>query len=110
MFQSTLPQGERHKPDLVAVNTELVSIHAPAGGATGTGTGVGTGVLVSIHAPAGGATMAISLQLFANLEFQSTLPQGERLASPTTPSNSIYVSIHAPAGGATSERIMCGKV
>ena len=79
----------------------LVSIHAPAGGATGifktlhlrrgsfnprsrrgsdllTVKDAVTFVAVSIHAPAGGATFTSKYQTQIVGEFQSTLPQGER--------------------------------
>ena len=59
-----------------------VSIHAPAGGATGAGSKAQVNGAVSIHAPAGGATF---------------LCFNPRMALP--------VSIHAPAGGATEK---CG--
>ena len=78
-FQSTLPRGERpldiisgalrfsFNPrsrggsDLCCIVSPLcrmVSIHAPAGGATHTFNGFIDGSFVSIHAPAGGATQA----------------------------------------------------
>ena len=79
LFQSTRPRGARllRRPALLAV--ELVSIHAPAGGAT-IGEMRAAGIPdVSIHAPAGGATLGY--EHLAILAFR--------------------VSIHAPAGGAT---------
>ena len=76
-----------------------ISIHAPAWGAT-----VDIGLIhgrghISIHAPAWGAT------LFTNrpncvLEFQSTLPHGERHEEPAY-TLVLKISIHAPAWGAT---------
>ncbi len=60
----------------------LVSIHAPAGGATIEVTVVELDGKVSIHAPAGGAT---------SVTFNSSV--------------SNHVSIHAPAGGATFARL-----
>ena len=59
----------------------IVSIHAPAGGATPqTDTNI-TIVGVSIHAPAGGATLWCGFWCFEKLTFQSTLPRGERRMS-----------------------------
>ena len=56
----------------------LVSIHAPAWGATCVKIISAICEIVSIHAPAWGATPALSIK-FDNLpEFQSTLPRGER--------------------------------
>ena len=60
----------------------LVSIHAPAWGATGQLRDVGIRKRVSIHAPAWGATFVLSLY----------------------PENFRMVSIHAPAWGATRRR------
>jgi len=54
-----------------------VSIHAPAGGATGAPDRCVVQCLVSIHAPAGGATNWPSFHRQVHL-FQSTLPRGER--------------------------------
>ena len=55
---------------------------------------------ISIHAPARGAT---KLQLMKDGDglFQSTLPRGERLGQPICIIDSILISIHAPARGAT---------
>ena len=100
VFQSTLPQGERlagraicirvigfnprsrRGSDIIcrqhAPSRALVSIHAPAGGATAGLRHRGRYDHVSIHAPAGGATRL-------------------RPGSPRK-----QVSIHAPAGGATA--------
>ena len=57
----------------------LISIHAPARGATEQVFGNGSAIAISIHAPARGATLykILSNQLF--IQFQSTLPRGERL-------------------------------
>ena len=55
-FQSTLPQGARRAAKCAQ----------------------GTGAEVSIHAPAGGATGASVQQRTVRLEFQSTRPQGAR--------------------------------
>ena len=101
-FQSTHPRGVRHVDELVKAGAEVVSIHAPAWGATwkcgskwgavfcfNPRTRVGCDVtrsryrrhaLVSIHAPAWGAT------------------RGGLLGHAGQP-----VSIHAPAWGATFE-------
>ncbi len=102
----------------------LVSIHAPARGATShaamrivgrigfnprprAGGDVVTSarrhadVRVSIHAPARGATIARRLQP-TMLEFQSTPPRGGRPAQPLIVGESAVVSIHAPARGATA--------
>ena len=57
VFQFTLPRGERRVAALEDERRALVSIHAPAGGATSSATpGHRSVIVVSIHAPAGGAT------------------------------------------------------
>ena len=78
LFQSTLPRGERRNTMPRFCDSNIVSIHAPTGGATCC---IHCSILlhaVSIHAPTGGAT------------------GGNRRGHPSNP-----VSIHAPTGGAT---------
>ena len=77
-FQSTLPHGERHKKHGYSVAVSIVSIHAPARG----------------------ATWHISHSDFPRL-FQSTLPHGERQLYCELSVIYTQVSIHAPARGAT---------
>ena len=78
MFQSTRPRGARLKTMKNHTNKDVVSIHAPAGGATEHCEHISAMLNVSIHAPAGGATKPCK----QNNVFR-------------------FVSIHAPAGGAT---------
>jgi len=77
-----------------------VSIHAPAWGATLTGDLAKLGVEVSIHAPAWGATIFERTQLRAKWSFNPRTRMG---CDPAVQSIclSIAVSIHAPAWGAT---------
>ena len=83
MFQSTHPQGVRPIYHQGTVETLIVSIHAPARGATVTLTAKTVDLTsVSIHAPARGATME------GKISFDSET-----------------VSIHAPARGATTSYI-----
>jgi hypothetical protein len=77
-----------------------VSIHAPARGATSFEDILNLIPEVSIHAPARGATPDDE-KLNKPVEFQSTHPQGVRLATLLLITLQIYVSIHAPARGAT---------
>ena len=58
----------------------VISIHAPAWGATGYRQHVGRVHPISIHAPAWGATDPGRLP-YGSPIFQSTLPHGERLGS-----------------------------
>ena len=78
-FQSTLPQRERRYSFARFPVISLISIHAPAKGATGTNQDHPVNSSISIHAPAKGATSA---------------SQCHRCARPA-------ISIHAPAKGAT---------
>ena len=126
-FQSTHPRGVRHHHDSNDVAVFLVSIHAPAWGATGTTvkitlcaicfnprTRVGCdgslltasviSTTVSIHAPAWGATRSTSVHLGWVIVFQSTHPRGVRLRANILLVVGLGVSIHAPAWGATTRR------
>ena len=99
-FQSTLPRGERHCLCTLTYNKGKVSIHAPAGGATAIRHCKAYKAWVSIHAPAGGAT-AHGFCKWQAVQFQSTLPRGERPLALAYRHAVGFVSIHAPAGGAT---------
>ena len=104
-FQSTLPRGERLCFKGTSRSLCVVSIHAPARGATGrriinakrirsfnprsrAGSDAasllsGQAKIVSIHAPARGAT-DFEKYTGNNIKFQSTLPRGERLFTDKT--------------------------
>ena len=56
--------------------------------------------MISIHAPARGATYNMGLISWIK-EFQSTLPRGERLQTFRLYKAEQRISIHAPARGAT---------
>ena len=103
-FQSTLPRGERLRAAILSPKSRMISIHAPARGATSDRR------VPSLHRKL----------------FQSTLPRGERLEKivdanvpkdfnprsrrGATPLQTLYgryiinISIHAPARGATCSR------
>ena len=113
-----------------AASLRVVSIHAPARGATLDSVGIFPSDPVSIHAPARGATMSMEFIRMAVMVFQSTLPRGERLPpqQSTTTIGSFNprsragsdrmaeerssvlpgVSIHAPARGATQKSTKAG--
>ena len=123
MFQSTRPRGARRlrRPEIGRVR--VVSIHAPAWGATRHGARDNAHRVVSIHAPAWGATTTrwwrsptvLSFNprarvgrdgLFPGLRarqdaFQSTRPRGARHPQGREAGCLQAVSIHAPAWGAT---------
>ena len=123
IFQSTLPRGERPTRIMTVLQRSkhfnprsregsdgnnawysasiLISIHAPARGATLTGTPISGTRMISIHAPARGATYIQDI-LKANRLFQSTLPRGERRGNGRITRTFTGISIHAPARGATN--------
>ena len=76
-FQSTRPRGARRDGRFKIRDTPLVSIHAPAWGATTISVIGWHGKHVSIHAPAWGATRRDSWNNVL-LVFQSTRPRGAR--------------------------------
>jgi len=96
-FQSTRPRGARLCQWAILQVVE-VSIHAPAGGATFSGSGIPR--FDCFNPRARGGRDLQELRTLNPGEFQSTRPRGARLAE-------LYglfivgVSIHAPAGGAT---------
>ena len=102
----------------------IISIHAPAGGATypqyttvneknefqftplregrlGITIKPDWGKIISIHAPAGGATQLQRLNSPPCWPFQFTPLREGRLTTALQTRNTIIISIHAPAGGAT---------
>ena len=104
MFQSTHPRGVRHQDLETEKTLSLVSIHAPAWGATSIRSRGLPLIWVSIHAPAWGATCAVSPAPARRCMFQSTHPRGVRHHAPDVGQSGPFVSIHAPAWGATRRR------
>ena len=80
-----------------------ISIHAPARGATEEDSKTDADPNISIHAPARGATYLYQIKK-RFLQFQSTLPRGERLQITRFRFPLFLISIHAPARGATITR------
>ncbi len=99
-FQSTLPRRERPSLTLICPVLFIISIHAPAKGATNESKSCGNDIKISIHAPAKGATRRTKSYIAQNL-FQSTLPRRERPAGFVYLYKTNDISIHAPAKGAT---------
>ena len=85
-----------------AVAGLLISIHAPARGATNGQRRKATITLISIHAPARGATKLAVVRVERFFAFQSTHPRGVRRARNLSAKRNFDISIHAPARGATS--------
>ena len=82
LFQSTLPRGERQNATGMIISLGIISIHAPARGATKELEKSSDSLEISIHAPARGATFEHRHNAAAN------------------------ISIHAPARGATNSSIL----
>ena len=124
-FRSTPPRRGRRFARSSAFHCRLVSIHAPAKGATRTAADMASGIAgfdprpreggddpgcpvfrrvdggVSIHAPAKGATAMRGLSSRCIDRFRSTPPRRGRPSDATRSCTRAVVSIHAPAKGAT---------
>ncbi len=101
MFQFTHPRGVRLGLITDVYEDDIVSIHAPARGATGQTGSLTLGLVVSIHAPARGATMtALEHALTDYVSIHA--PARGATETQTDESNLSNVSIHAPARGATA--------
>ena len=103
-FQFTPLREGRPKTSGQTAYDLIISIHAPAGGATGIGGRLHCLDVISIHAPAGGATTAcLSSSMGGSVNFNSR-PCGRGDAYRLNIIKTVYISIHAPAGGATHQR------
>ena len=122
-FQSTRPRGARQHERPQPARQSDVSIHAPAGGATGDASGAAPSTSGFNPRARGGRDMRAVVIADGPNTFQSTRPRGARPkqldgardasgfqstrprgARPLFTADDIgdlYVSIHAPAGGAT---------
>ena len=131
-FQSTHPRGVRQQLITGQILIILVSIHAPAWGATSPVLEKASSLIVSIHAPAWGATPRLRRSFGpsrcfnprtrvgcdacdvsgsdAPTTFQSTHPRGVRLQNNRPLDVVGHVSIHAPAWGATGILIGLGHI
>ena len=94
---------------------QVISTHAPAGGATCELQAAVAAVLISTHAPAGGATLSTLESEGRIVTFLLTPLREGRLQSPFDLSIGQIISTHAPAGGATAifhKSVMrfCGKL
>ncbi len=102
-FQSTRPCGARRRFGRLARIRRSFNPRARVGRDRRAGRDWAWRSVVSIHAPAWGATRPIST--FRCLaRFQSTRPRGARLQRPADCRATRAVSIHAPAWGATQGR------
>ena len=100
IFQSTLPRGERPCLPCSLVHGILISIHAPARGATCGFPVISAICFISIHAPARGATSARQLtELFLTISIHA--PARGATDQFQERDIALSISIHAPARGAT---------
>ena len=101
-FQSTHPRGVRQLEGADKFNASLVSIHAPAWGAT-RGQGIGAARCTGFNPRTRvGCDQAIEHKFDDELTFQSTHPRGVRREQHIGCCAQQHVSIHAPAWGATT--------
>ena len=85
-----------------ALTTLMVSIHAPARGATSPTTPAKIPPKGFNPRPRAGGDRNAAYKLDGHTMFQSTPPRGGRLSAAATLGQAAYVSIHAPARGATA--------
>ena len=102
-FQFTLPHGERRDEHLGGEVGDVVSIHAPAWGATRAHGQPSRSSPVSIHAPAWGATRR-RFYPRAVLRVSIHAPAWGATGFDRDTTHYRSVSIHAPAWGATPPR------
>ena len=105
LFQSTLPRRERHQELRKILRMYIISIHAPAKGATTASRNLRFCQKISIHAPAKGATLIIAYAIYDNFNFNPRSREGSDEQSPDRLLVQPEISIHAPAKGATTVRI-----
>ena len=102
-FQSTRPRGARRLGGPKLGRVRVVSIHAPAWGATTTPSRPLTRDQVSIHAPAWGATAHRARRASLRACFNPRARVGRDARTHATDDDAgACVSIHAPAWGATA--------
>ena len=102
-FQSTLPRGERRDHTLEIHCVERFQSTLPRGERHFNIRPSEMERIISIHAPARGATVWTAISPLVDLVFQSTLPRGERRKADITFILNGGISIHAPARGATRD-------
>ena len=100
-FQSTLPRRERHSTQSRKLPAYVCFNPRSREGSDMFYQAITDHFLVSIHAPAKGATPSMEYSRLM-LMFQSTLPRRERRTQRRRSSGLRTVSIHAPAKGATA--------
>ena len=105
LFRSTRPHGARRRTRLASRHTQMVSIHAPAWGATRKrGNSLNEARLFRSTRPHG-ARLFTQRRPQRSAKFRSTRPHGARPADERPADVIGEVSIHAPAWGATNDGI-----
>ena len=99
-FQSTLPRRERPLATSPVGIAGIISIHAPAKGATVCPRTSPCAVSISIHAPAKGATLNRYTHILRFTYFNPRSREGSDVTAVFACPN-LLISIHAPAKGAT---------
>ena len=107
-FQSTHPRGVRPPRWDSFPLCSLVSIHAPAWGATSASARKAASVAVFQSTHPRGVRRSVPSAVCNTSEFQSTHPRGVRPPDPLSVCDGQAVSIHAPAWGATMVLRMMG--
>ena len=97
LFQSTLPHGERRLPDSSQVVSALVSIHAPAWGATVMFLAMTISIMFQSTLPHGERPRGFYIR-YSSLWFQSTLPHGERRTIPMPTKKGLKFQSTLPHG------------
>ena len=106
LYFNPRPREGGDPPRLHAQGSGQVFQSTPPRGGRLTGSATVTyGGLISIHAPARGATVETYVLISRKLLFQSTPPRGGRPLHGRLLHHSAVISIHAPARGATSPHL-----
>ena len=100
-FQSTLPRRERQYLQITIPIRQQFQSTLPRRERRSRHNSTQRGSLISIHAPAKGATVRDQNMSGKEPVFQSTLPRRERHSEGKEIDYSLEISIHAPAKGAT---------
>ena len=108
IFQSALPRGERPGRHSYSATWHVISIRAPARGATQPVTGIPGSSRFQSALPRGERHFQVCKIRCEVVRFQSALPRGERLSGVAPMIIWVDISIRAPARGATFST--CGSL
>ena len=102
IFQSTLPRGERHRPLVSIILVILISIHAPARGATSINPFFSSSTINFNPRSREGSDTTQIINNHYIINFNPRSREGSDLAPFFVFQLRRHISIHAPARGATS--------